>query len=116
MFLYFRLWVPPSSRTMIEKNNFDKKFSPFFRVTQIIATPKNKSIENIIKKESILELWYLQNKIRQIKVENKTIDNICFTPMPDKGCMVDSVTEFWQDDLNKIENEENVQSRIFDCL
>jgi Niemann-Pick C1 protein len=86
----------------------------------MIITPKNTSADGVINKEVIKELWQLQNEIKniQVTVRNKTygLKDLCFTPIPNKGCMVDSITEWWQDDINKIESETNVQSHIYNCM
>jgi Niemann-Pick C1 protein len=37
------LWANPTSRSRMEKDYFDEKFSPFFRTNQIFAKPKNQS-------------------------------------------------------------------------
>lgn len=117
-----KLWVPPTSRTAIEKRKFDSLFSPFFRVSQIIATPKNSSIGNIIQKDIVLELWEIQNRIKNIRVKHPKNDKeyglneLCFTPVPGMGCMIDSVTEFWQDRKDLIEMVPDIQKRVYDCL
>lgn len=41
------LWANPTSRSRIEKDYFDEKFSPFFRTNQIFAKPKNQDFVSI---------------------------------------------------------------------
>eukprot|EP01080_Neovahlkampfia_damariscottae_P003800 gene3800-6961_t len=113
-----KLWVPPASRTAREKKIFDSTFSPFFRVEQMIITPKNGS--SVIDKEVIKEVWKIQNDIKnlQYRTNNRTytLKDLCFTPVPNKGCMIDSITEWWQDDINVIEKETAHAKHIYSCI
>lgn len=75
----------------------------------------------MINKDYVLELWEIQNKIKNIKVKhpqrNQTfgLSDLCFTPVPGKGCMVDSITEFWQDKRELIEKVADIRRRVYDC-
>lgn len=115
------LWVPPTSNTAIEKQYFDKMFTPFYRVEQIIITPKSPDVD-LLSKDVIRQIYYLQKRIKNIRVtdpddidKHYTVNELCFTPVPNKGCMVDSVTEYWQDDIEKIEADEDVKNTLYRC-
>ena len=61
------LWVDPSSQTLAEKNYFDDKFAPFYRVTQLIITRKNQS-DTIMDFGFLSETWDLYEEIEKMVV------------------------------------------------
>eukprot|EP00761_Pharyngomonas_kirbyi_P000435 gb/GECH01000435.1/.p1 GENE.gb/GECH01000435.1/~~gb/GECH01000435.1/.p1 ORF type:complete len:897 (+),score=185.21 gb/GECH01000435.1/:1-2691(+) len=123
-----KLWVPSSSRTVKEEHYFNEHFKPYYRIEQLIVTKPDTEIstakleqgQNVIDKELLIELWHLQNTVSNISVEYNnsmwTLDDICYTPIPGKGCIIQSVLEYWQNDLEKIKNTTDPQDHILSCI
>lgn len=57
---------------------------------------------------NLVAILELMKRIEAIKVPNEngvigTFTDLCNKPVPGKGCMVQSVLEFWQEDLKKLQ-------------
>ncbi|KAF2364310.1 Niemann-Pick C type protein, partial [Trinorchestia longiramus] len=117
-----KLWASETSRTVQEKNYFDEKFSPFYRTTQVIMTPKipidgrNVTIHD----PSGLDLLYyfgpalndsfvqaameLQTQILALNATDDgmeiTVNDVCIKPLYPQSddCVVMSVMNYWQND------------------
>ncbi|KAL9641483.1 hypothetical protein ABK040_013408 [Willaertia magna] len=118
------LWTPADSETVIQKNYFDDKFSPFYRIEQLVILPKNTSQKNAIQKEMLIELAEIQNEIVNLKVypddnctaDPITLNDLCFAPIPSKGCMIQSPFQFWQNNMNNLIHEQNAPQKIYQCV
>ncbi len=98
-----KLWVPPDSRTARDKAYFDSNFGPFFRIEQLIITSKTRG-EKIIQLPILNEVLEIQNTIVQLTttVDGQLIrmSDLCYKPIPGKGCILESALEFWQVRIN----------------
>jgi Niemann-Pick C1 protein len=112
-----KLWSPPKSRTLLEKEYFDDNFGAFYRVQQLILTPKTDNAE-ILRKDYFLELYEIQKEIGNINLPNNTnLNSLCFKPIPNKGCIIDSPIEYFQSDLNLInKTDPYIYEHIGKCL
>jgi hypothetical protein len=98
-----KLWVPPDSEIIGQKNEFDRDFAKFYRVEQLIVTSTTSL--NILEAANLLAVLQLQTDLAAMPVLytypngsrslNITLDLLCFRPIPGKGCLVESVTEYW---------------------
>ncbi|KAF0979034.1 hypothetical protein FDP41_002104 [Naegleria fowleri] len=118
------LWVPPDSDTVKQKNYFDDQFTPFFRIEQLIFLPKNKSVTNAINKEMFEDVYQIQKEILEIQIWDTsnhslppiTLDDLCYKPIPSKGCMIQSPMQFFQMKRQNLERSMDVTKSIFMCV
>ncbi|XP_018008348.1 NPC intracellular cholesterol transporter 1 [Hyalella azteca] len=120
------LWASKTSRTLQEKNYFDEHFSPFYRTTQVIMTPKipidgrNVTIHD----PSGLDYYYyfgpaldpsfvqaamdLQTDILALQAEYDgkpvIVNDVCTKPLSPKmdDCLVMSVMNYWQNNATSL--------------
>ncbi|KAL0476790.1 Niemann-Pick C1 protein, partial [Acrasis kona] len=117
-----KLWVPDDSDVVTQKNYFDEKFSRFFRVEQIIVTAKvPNDTFGVLRRDVLNELFHLEEDIKNIQViyDNRihTLDDICYKPIPSKGCLVQTVTGYYQNDFAKFNaSTSDVDQYIFKCV
>ncbi|KXJ81281.1 hypothetical protein RP20_CCG020355 [Aedes albopictus] len=137
------LWAAPESRSRVEKDYFDSRFSPFHRTTQLFIKPTKQnyvvhqtSTGNITfgpayDKEFLLAVFELQEQIELIgQDEDAGLEKICYAPMTAAGqetvlseCTVQSVFGYFQNDYDKFNNirtdiegfEVNYLNTINDC-
>lgn len=118
------LWASDTSRSRLEKEFFDKNFEPFYRVEQIIITPKK--LQKIVHETSngnvtfgpVFDMSFLKNvsylveKIKDIKsTSNITLDQICYAPLYSSftgdvnvsDCVIQNVWGWFQDDKENFE-------------
>lgn len=121
------LWTTNNSRARIEKKYFDENFGPFFRIQNVIVTPKNqKPIKQgndqfgpVFNKTILLETFDLQQKIMNLTIEDDQgkvvqVKDICFKPMDDNACMVQSIIGWFYNNRSLIENDDYLE-RIKTC-
>uniref|UniRef100_A0A7S0EGY1 SSD domain-containing protein n=1 Tax=Hanusia phi TaxID=3032 RepID=A0A7S0EGY1_9CRYP len=111
-----QLWAGSQSRCTREKHHFDSTFGPFWRTEMMIV--RSKDMNGLLQSSAIdvdilEELIDLQLQLESIEVRCDevfavsgtasceegdlwTIEDICFQPTPGAGCLVQSVTEYWQ--------------------
>lgn len=132
------LWVSRSSQARQDMEYFNKHFEPFYRVEQMIITPKNRSsfVQTIKEKNGnktytwgpvfhrdfLLEVLDLQLAAERLvaKNKNKTISllDICSAPLAplNKNCAIQSIFGFFQNDRSWFENRtSNYLGHFKDC-
>ncbi|KAF2072589.1 hypothetical protein CYY_006086 [Polysphondylium violaceum] len=114
-----KLWVSPDSRAAQEKAYFDENFGPFYRVEQLIITPKNNTLyPNVIQKDLLAQLITLETNLMSASAiyqdELITIHDLCFQPTH-KGCLIESVTGLWQRNLTNLQMTTNVTDYYISC-
>ncbi|KAI3387963.1 hypothetical protein SNEBB_004991 [Seison nebaliae] len=112
------LWSDASSTTRQQKQYFDDHFSPFYRIEQFMAVPKNKSqytnhkgvkLGPVFNPSFFKKMLRLQNELTSIVVnvngKNVGIKDICVAPLkPDNDeCAIQSIYQYWQNNYTKIE-------------
>jgi len=115
-----KLWVPNDSVAAQDKAYFDSKFGPFYRIEQIIITPQgfdyaqdtsNDTRNHVITREHLLAVMQMQDDIARLRVEynnkNYSLIDLCFKPVLGKGCAVESLLGYWQNDLTTLQNLTN---------
>ncbi|KAN0030141.1 hypothetical protein ACTA71_009902 [Dictyostelium dimigraforme] len=105
-----KLWVAPDSRAALDKTYFDNNFGPFYRVEQIIITPKDQvKYPTVIEYDLLLELFELELSLMNLSTiyegELVTLETLCFQPTK-RGCLVESTSGLWQRNISKL-NETN---------
>jgi Niemann-Pick C1 protein len=100
-----RLWVAPNSDSAIQKEFFDQNFGPFYRTQQIFISSVNSS-QSVVNYNNLKNLFIIEREIREMKSSpnNYTLRNLCFNPNGD-ACIVQSVTGYWQSDLDNFSKE-----------
>lgn len=118
-----KLWVPDSDQTVLQKKEFESYFGGFFRIEQFVVMPKDKS-ENVLTIDAVKIIQDIQNEIKSISVSLRddsgallkyTLDDFCFRPIPKKGCILQSVTEYYQSNSTTIANLKDLK-HIWDCI
>ncbi|GIZ00033.1 NPC intracellular cholesterol transporter 1 [Caerostris extrusa] len=121
------LWVSRSSQARQDMEYFNKHFEPFYRVEQMIVTPKNKSsFVHTIKEKSqlktytwgpifhrdfLLEVLELQLAAEHLVAKNKnktiTLPDICLAPLApmNKNCAVQSIFGYYQNQKSLLEDQ-----------
>ncbi|RCH90986.1 hypothetical protein CU098_002289 [Rhizopus stolonifer] len=96
------LWVSPSSKALEQKNYFDSHFTPFYRTTQLFIV----SDSAVASADRLENLFKLETEIKQLESEHykSKLQDVCFAPLNDI-CIVQSVTGYWQGDLDNFERE-----------
>eukprot|EP00818_Percolomonas_sp_WS_P000778 CAMPEP_0117439868 /NCGR_PEP_ID=MMETSP0759-20121206/2783_1 /TAXON_ID=63605 /ORGANISM="Percolomonas cosmopolitus, Strain WS" /LENGTH=897 /DNA_ID=CAMNT_0005231589 /DNA_START=13 /DNA_END=2701 /DNA_ORIENTATION=- len=128
-FIYFetnpqKLWVPESDQTVIQKKEFESHFGGFFRIEQFVITDIDPKQDNVLSPKLIGIIQDIQDEIRDITVTYKnshgqllkyTWYDFCFRPIPKKGCMLQSLTEYYQNNGTRIEHLPDLR-HIWDCI
>jgi len=90
----------------MDKAYFDEHFGPFYRINMMIITqtPGGNNTGTILTQPNLIAVLELMQRIEAIVVPNMeggngTLDDLCNKPVPGLGCMVQSILEFWQEDL-----------------
>ncbi|XP_055525163.1 NPC intracellular cholesterol transporter 1 homolog 1b [Wyeomyia smithii] len=137
------LWAAPESRSRLEKEYFDTRFSPFYRTAQVFIKPYkqdyishmtstgNLTFGPAFEKQFLLEVFALQEQIEQIgQEEGAGLEHICYAPMTASGeqtvlseCTIQSVFGYFQNSYEKFEDvyedfeglEVNYLNTINDC-
>ncbi|KAL7712334.1 Niemann-Pick C1 protein [Entamoeba marina] len=120
------LWVPPNCQTMKDKQYYDDAFGAFFRINQFMLESKLEPGSKVVTQPLIIQLQQMIDEVKAIsfdwvdpdtgKTRVITMDDMCYKPIMDQGCIVTSVTGYWQHDISKIMNTENVTKYVENCL
>eukprot|EP01132_Coremiostelium_polycephalum_P006736 gene6736-8352_t len=117
-----KLWVSPDSRAAQEKAYFDENFGPFYRIEQLIITPKDPvQYPSVINFDLLQALFELEEQLMAIKAEyqGETIQltDLCFEPTRE-GCLIESVSGLWQRNLSKLSDPTlgNVTTYYTNCM
>ncbi|ETV65301.1 hypothetical protein, variant 1 [Aphanomyces astaci] len=112
-----KLWVPPTSTSAKQQAYFDENFGPFFRIEQLIFHFPNGSDDNdLITAPLLAEVAALQHRIETTTVEvdgrNITLDDLCFRPIPDKGCLVESPMQYWRNNVSLLATDPDIKLTV----
>ncbi|XP_034097515.1 NPC intracellular cholesterol transporter 1 [Drosophila albomicans] len=122
-----KLWASPSSKSRMEREFFDSKFEPFYRIEQVIikAVDLPYIIHNtsngpikfgpIFDKNFLLSVLDLQEQIQNLNANGTSLNNICFAPLKDEDstvmpsdCVVQSIWGYFNDDRDRLnDNDED---------
>ncbi|EDV98847.1 GH13378 [Drosophila grimshawi] len=136
------LWASPTSKSRTEREFFDSKFEPFFRIEQVIIKAVN--LPNIVHKTSngpitfgpvfdknfLAETLNLQEQIQNINANGTFLKNICYAPLKDDNtdvatsdCVVQTIWGYFQDDIERLDDnsEDNgfnvtYLDDLYDCI
>ncbi|XP_044315818.1 NPC intracellular cholesterol transporter 1 isoform X1 [Drosophila rhopaloa] len=137
-----KLWASPNSKSRLERDFFDTKFSPFYRIEQIIIKAVNlpQIVHNtsngpytfgpVFDRDFLTEVLNLQESIKQINASGTMLKNICFAPLSDDGseidvskCVVQSIWGYFSDDPSRLDDNDedhgfNVTylDSLYDCI
>ncbi len=122
-----RLWVSSTSEAAQEKTYFDEHFGPFYRTEQIIFHLRdNATAKTILAPEYVRQLFLIQKDIQALGVrdhhawpkeptKNRTLLDFCLQPLKDGNCAIESITGYWQDDLEMFD-QDVASGRYFESL
>ncbi|CAR21118.1 sphingolipid transporter [Lachancea thermotolerans CBS 6340] len=105
------LWVSKSSPKYKEKEFFDENFGPFYRTEQIFIVNETGPVLSYPN----LEWWFgVESYITEVlrSEEYQTYQDLCFRPTEDSTCVVESVTQYFNQDLPK---EGDWENRLKSC-
>ena len=117
------LWSTQTSRARVEKKFFDENFNPFFRVENIVLTPKfmetfrKDDIEfgPIFNQTFLLRFFDLQQQIMSLTIQDDNgtilrVEDICYSPMENTVCMVQSALGWFQNKRSALENDNYLET------
>ena len=120
-----KLWSTESSRARIEKRIFDENFGPFFRIENVVITPTfmdiisdgNLTYGPVFNQTFLLKVLELQQEIMDIKIDDNgtKIEDICFSPMNNNICMVQSALGWFQA-KRELLNSSSYLKHINNCI
>ena len=132
------LWSAPNSRARTEKEFYDKNFNPFYRVQQLIIFPTNDSTIThfdptnsskfttfgpVFDKEFLLQVLDLQTMVTNLTAEidghKIVLEDLCFSPMNNKLCVIQTPLGWFQSErslIEKVVNKRNYLDHISICL
>ena len=116
-----KLWSTSTSRARIEKDIYDTNFGPFYRPETVVITPTN--LTEIVHNDRIYgpvfdqtflrNVFKLQQKIMDITIvgrNNKIMHtkDLCYSPMNNSICMVQSAIGWFQNDQKLIDRPDYI--------
>ncbi|KAL3075195.1 hypothetical protein niasHS_013418 [Heterodera schachtii] len=137
------LWSSPGSDARAELDFFNKHFGPFYRIEQMIIVPNNDSfwdredpanwqktmkIGPVFKKEFLRSAFELYKQVVELNVtvldadgttqHNVTLNDICLKPLYPQNvhCAVMSVFNYFQDDISKLDLEDDSTLNTYDYM
>lgn len=130
------LWVSQSSQARQDMEYFNKHFEPFYRVEQMIITPKNQSSftqtitekgDNktylwgpVFERQFLLEVLDLQIAAEKLIAQNGgkkiKLSDICLAPL-NKNCSIQSIFGYYQNQRSYFEDANSDYLRHFkECV
>uniref|UniRef100_A0A914H2F6 SSD domain-containing protein n=1 Tax=Globodera rostochiensis TaxID=31243 RepID=A0A914H2F6_GLORO len=144
------LWSSPGSKAREERDFFNTHFAPFYRIEQMIIVPNDQSnwtredssnfqktveIGPVFRKDFLRSAFELYQQVLELNatVEEAvngtqrfvTLDDICLKPLHPQNshCAVMSVFNYLQNDITKLELEDDstldtfdYMDHLFDCM
>ncbi|KAH9099720.1 hypothetical protein Ae201684P_018731 [Aphanomyces euteiches] len=112
-----KLWVPPTSTSAKQQEFFDDHFGPFFRIEQLIFHyPNGSESDDVIRKDLLHDVATLQKNIETATAvldgRNVTLDDLCYRPVPGKGCIVESPLQYWHSNVSIMESDPDIKLTI----
>ncbi|CUS49613.1 LAQU0S24e00320g1_1 [Lachancea quebecensis] len=105
------LWVSKASNKFKEKEYFDENFGPFYRTEQIFIVNETGPVLSYPN----LEWWFgVESYITEVlrSEEYKTYQDLCFRPTEDSTCVIESVTQYFDQNLPE---EKDWSNRLKSC-
>lgn len=111
------LWSAPTSKARVQKDFFDTNFAPFYRTTQVIIRNLNETgfdyeidnktyaISSIFEQNFLTKVFRLENEILSLipPESDVTLKDICFDPLDNGECVVQSPPQWFQGNLSRLE-------------
>ncbi|XP_015795085.1 NPC intracellular cholesterol transporter 1-like isoform X2 [Tetranychus urticae] len=127
------LWSSPKSQARQEKQYFDEMFGPFYRTNQLIikrttnepsflynSSGKEYTFNSIFEKDFLLKILELEQEITSLtaKLDGETIklNDICFSPLGNGLCAVQSVFGWFQENATHFDDDPNSNYTYLDHL
>ncbi|XP_017025835.1 NPC intracellular cholesterol transporter 1 isoform X2 [Drosophila kikkawai] len=137
-----KLWASPNSKSRLEREFFDTKFAPFYRLEQVIIKAVNlpQIVHNtsngpitfgpVFDREFLTNVLNLQEGIRKIEANGTMLKDICFAPLSDdedeiedSSCVVQSIWGYFQDDPSRLDDNDDDNGfnvtyldSLYDCI
>lgn len=113
-----RLWVSPSSAAAEEKAFFDQNFGPFYRAEQVfLVNDTHPDGPGPVLSYDNLKWWFnVEDRVSKLTGPKwgKKLKDVCFQPMKDGNCAVQSITGYWGGDVDMLD-EKSWESYLQNC-
>jgi len=120
------LWSSPESVTRQQREYFNQKFNPFYRVQQVIikntnALPLQEHPEysSLFEYDFMKQALYLQNNITALSAtydnEKFNLTELCYQPLNNNRCAIQSPFTWFQEDEKKFKKSGYI-GKIENCL
>ena len=114
-----KFYVNKDSKIYNKKLFYDEIFGKYYHINQIILIFEKEKDIDILKKEYIKILWDLQDKIENSEIyyayKNWKINDFCYKPIKEKGCLIKSPYNLWKANKTLFENDNNIKNTV-KCL
>lgn len=113
-----KLWTPPDAISAQNEEYFNENFGQFFRIEQLIITAENEG-DPVLTLPILEQVLEIQKMIQAIQVTVNgteiTMDDLCFKPIPGEGCLILSVTEYWQNNMTNLMATQDIAGYLDSC-
>eukprot|EP01119_Soliformovum_irregulare_P016469 TRINITY_DN4764_c0_g1_i6.p1 TRINITY_DN4764_c0_g1~~TRINITY_DN4764_c0_g1_i6.p1 ORF type:complete len:903 (+),score=239.28 TRINITY_DN4764_c0_g1_i6:61-2769(+) len=103
-----KMWISASSQALANQQTFNNYFGSFYRREQVIITYEDPTRDILKTNEVMIVLFYLEQLIGDMSVKSDdqvvSLKNLCYKPIPDKGCQVLSPFEYWQRSVSRLDS------------
>ncbi|KAI9911921.1 hypothetical protein PsorP6_009615 [Peronosclerospora sorghi] len=124
------LWVPPHSVAAQEQARFNELFGPFFRIEQLIfyvEDPRSDSedaatcdaVHDLVQRRFLVQVAKIQTQIAHSVVSSPDapnvtlkLDDFCYRPIQDKGCLVTSPFQYWVNNLTILQEDPDIKLTV----
>ncbi|GFU25408.1 NPC intracellular cholesterol transporter 1 [Nephila pilipes] len=118
------LWSAPNSEARKEKDYFDNHFGPFYRTEQVIIRRKsgnpvvgrNLTFSPVFDRKFLHQILNLQTEITNLTAvrKNRTVqfEDICFAPINNRKCMIQSAVNWFQNDPKHLDYYEDIDEYL----
>lgn len=115
------LWVTKNSDLSKMRDNKYQTFGKDFRIESLFLKPRDTKILednnfNIIQKEYIEEIYYLEKLLKEKTIEYKNnqygFKNLCWTAFIKGNCVTQSPMNYWQGNLKRMLTDEDLDKTI----
>jgi len=109
-----KLWVSPSSATSIQKQYYDDKFGPFYRIEQVLLTVTGEgTVQNISDPNVVGLLAQIQDDV--VALNNGSLHEICFSPLSDGNCAIQSILGWYSSSGANCDPHTNAKNGAYPC-
>ena len=118
------LWSTTTSKSYQELQYMNENYGPFWRIEQMLFTPKNDSID-LISQEVLNEILTIQEAQIAIQANYTAADgtpgvvtfaDLCYRPIPGSGCLITTPLGYYQQCRETLVNGGDPKAYLSNCL